>query len=191
MVVAVGDCARDFGVFSGAYGVAGAVADVVPVDVEIPGCPPEPAAIIVRTADPGGDVTTDLLVAMALSGLAAALSGATAPPRFRVGLSTALTVAACVFGLMSGSTFCQRPGGEGVHAALMPLSSFSLVLNRFGALFVVISAVIGICAMVFRLGYHGHGLSSRTASCILPLFVTTLLLVPAASTSPRSCSSGS
>ena len=35
--------------------------------------------------------------------------------------------------------------------------------------------------MVFRLGYHGHGLSSRTASCVLPLFVTTLLLVPAAS----------
>ena len=34
--------------------------------------------------------------------------------------------------------------------------------------------------MVFRLGYDGHGLSSRTASCVLPLFVTTLLLVPAA-----------
>ena len=46
VVVAVGDCARDCGVFRGAYGVAGAVADIVPVDVEIPGCPPEPEAII-------------------------------------------------------------------------------------------------------------------------------------------------
>ena len=46
VVVAVGDCARDCGVFAGAYGVAGAVADVVPVDVEIPGCPPDPEAII-------------------------------------------------------------------------------------------------------------------------------------------------
>ena len=46
LVVAVGDCARDCGVFRGAYGVAGAVADVVPVDVEIPGCPPDPEAII-------------------------------------------------------------------------------------------------------------------------------------------------
>ncbi|MGO8872327.1 MAG: NADH-quinone oxidoreductase subunit B family protein [Acidimicrobiales bacterium] len=45
VVVAVGDCARDCGVFRGAYGVAGSVADVVPVDLEIPGCPPEPAAI--------------------------------------------------------------------------------------------------------------------------------------------------
>ncbi|MCU1492536.1 MAG: hypothetical protein JWO62_300 [Acidimicrobiaceae bacterium] len=45
-VVAVGDCARNCGVFRGAYGVEGSVADVVPVDLEIPGCPPDPAAII-------------------------------------------------------------------------------------------------------------------------------------------------
>src|SRR5487761_921468 len=46
VVVAVGDCARNCGVFAGAYGVEGPVADVVPVDVEIAGCPPSPAAII-------------------------------------------------------------------------------------------------------------------------------------------------
>ncbi len=46
LVVAVGDCARDCGVFRGAYGVAGAVSDLVPVDVEIPGCPPDPESII-------------------------------------------------------------------------------------------------------------------------------------------------
>ncbi len=60
------------------------------------------------------------------------------------------------------------------------MSGLSLNLDRFGALFVAISAGVAICAMVFRLGYDGHGLSSRTASCVLPLFVTTLLLVPAA-----------
>jgi Ni,Fe-hydrogenase III small subunit len=46
VVVAVGDCARNCGVFAGSYGVKGAVADVVPVDLEIPGCPPDPATII-------------------------------------------------------------------------------------------------------------------------------------------------
>lgn len=46
LVVAVGDCARNCGVFAGGYGVEGAVGDVVPVDVEVPGCPPEPDAII-------------------------------------------------------------------------------------------------------------------------------------------------
>lgn len=46
LVVAVGDCARNCGVFAGGYGVEGAVGDIVPVDVEVPGCPPEPDAII-------------------------------------------------------------------------------------------------------------------------------------------------
>ncbi|KWW97726.1 oxidoreductase [Carbonactinospora thermoautotrophica] len=45
-VVALGDCARDCGVFAGGYGVVGAVRDVVPVDVEVPGCPPTPTAIV-------------------------------------------------------------------------------------------------------------------------------------------------
>ncbi|MFE3781935.1 NADH-quinone oxidoreductase subunit B family protein [Amycolatopsis sp. NPDC059090] len=45
-VVAVGDCARDCGVFAGAYGVAGAVGDIIPVDLEIAGCPPRPDAVV-------------------------------------------------------------------------------------------------------------------------------------------------
>lgn len=46
VVIALGDCARDCGVFKGAYGVQGSVADVVAVDVEIPGCPPSPDVIV-------------------------------------------------------------------------------------------------------------------------------------------------
>lgn len=46
VVIAVGDCARNTGLFAGGPGVAGAVGDVVPVDVEIAGCPPRPADIV-------------------------------------------------------------------------------------------------------------------------------------------------
>ena len=46
VVVAVGDCACDGGAFAGGYGVVGSVADVVPVDVKVPGCPPTPQQII-------------------------------------------------------------------------------------------------------------------------------------------------
>ncbi|MFE9446327.1 hypothetical protein ACFYO2_47270 [Streptomyces sp. NPDC006602] len=46
VVVAVGDCAIDCGEFAGGYGVEGAVADVVPVDLQVPGCPPGPEKII-------------------------------------------------------------------------------------------------------------------------------------------------
>lgn len=46
LVIAVGDCARDCGAFANGYGVHGAVGDVVPVDHVVPGCPPEPTAIL-------------------------------------------------------------------------------------------------------------------------------------------------
>ena len=45
-VVAVGDCARDGGIFAGSYAVAGGVSNVVPVDLHIPGCPPSPTELL-------------------------------------------------------------------------------------------------------------------------------------------------
>jgi Ni,Fe-hydrogenase III small subunit len=45
-VVAVGDCAFDGGIFSGSYAVAGGVSQVVPVDLHIRGCPPNPTALL-------------------------------------------------------------------------------------------------------------------------------------------------
>jgi Ni,Fe-hydrogenase III small subunit len=46
LVVAVGDCAKHCGVFKGSYAVIGGVADVIPVDAFVTGCPPEPAEIL-------------------------------------------------------------------------------------------------------------------------------------------------
>jgi Ni,Fe-hydrogenase III small subunit len=45
-VVAVGDCARDGGVFSGSYACVGGVSTVLPVDLHIRGCPPSPIALL-------------------------------------------------------------------------------------------------------------------------------------------------
>lgn len=46
LVVAAGDCACSGGVFGAGYACRGAVSNVLPVDVAIPGCPPEPARLI-------------------------------------------------------------------------------------------------------------------------------------------------
>jgi len=45
-VVAAGDCAAGCGVFRGSYACAGAVADVMPVDLVIRGCPPTPLELL-------------------------------------------------------------------------------------------------------------------------------------------------
>ncbi len=45
-VVAAGDCARDCGVFAGSYACAGPVSSVIPVDLHIPGCPPQPMDLL-------------------------------------------------------------------------------------------------------------------------------------------------
>ncbi len=45
-VVAVGGCAADGGIFKGSYACLGGVADVVPVDLHIKGCPPSPTDLL-------------------------------------------------------------------------------------------------------------------------------------------------
>jgi Ni,Fe-hydrogenase III small subunit len=45
-VVAVGDCARDGGCFAGGYAIEGGVGAVIPVDLHVRGCPPDPTALL-------------------------------------------------------------------------------------------------------------------------------------------------
>ena len=46
LVVAVGECGCSGGIFGESYASLGAVRNVIPVDVEIPGCPPAPTALL-------------------------------------------------------------------------------------------------------------------------------------------------
>jgi Ni,Fe-hydrogenase III small subunit len=46
IVVAVGDCAINGGIFGESYATLGGVSQVLTVDLAIPGCPPEPVEIL-------------------------------------------------------------------------------------------------------------------------------------------------
>ncbi|MFZ5508457.1 MAG: NADH-quinone oxidoreductase subunit B family protein [Pseudomonadota bacterium] len=46
LVVATGECACTGGIFGESYASRGRVANVIPVDVAVPGCPPTPLAIM-------------------------------------------------------------------------------------------------------------------------------------------------
>jgi Ni,Fe-hydrogenase III small subunit len=45
-VVAVGGCAVDGGIFKGSYACVGGVAEAIPVDLHIKGCPPSPTDLL-------------------------------------------------------------------------------------------------------------------------------------------------
>ena len=46
LVVAVGECGCTGGIFGQSYASCGRVANVIPVDVQVPGCPPPPIEIL-------------------------------------------------------------------------------------------------------------------------------------------------
>lgn len=46
LVVAIGECACSGGIFGVSYASCGRVANVIPVDVTVPGCPPPPIDIL-------------------------------------------------------------------------------------------------------------------------------------------------
>jgi Ni,Fe-hydrogenase III small subunit len=46
LVVAIGDCGCAGGIFGESYASSGPVSSVLPVDVAVPGCPPQPSAIL-------------------------------------------------------------------------------------------------------------------------------------------------
>ncbi len=46
LVIAVGDCGCSGGIFGESYASCGRVANVIPVDVAVPGCPPPPLDIL-------------------------------------------------------------------------------------------------------------------------------------------------
>ena len=121
------------------------------------------------------------LVIVAGAGLTAAIVGGTLPAQARVRAAVVLTWGACAAALVAAASVLRTGQPMVLHSSqVLPLTGVTMVLDPLGAVFVVVTAVVALAATLYWLGYASHGLSTRTASAVLPLFVTSMLLVPAA-----------
>ncbi|MHB1905673.1 MAG: proton-conducting transporter transmembrane domain-containing protein [Acidimicrobiales bacterium] len=63
---------------------------------------------------------------------------------------------------------------------VLPFTGVSFGLSPLGAIFVLVVAVVAIPATMYWIGYAHHGFQGRSAASTYALFVTALLMVPAA-----------
>jgi hydrogenase-4 component B len=115
-------------------------------------------------------------------GAAGSLAGGILPARSRVPAASALTAGACIAAFAAAARVLAS--GEAVtarSAEILPLTGVTLSLDPLGAVFVITAAVAGAAASCYNIGYAAHGGGGgRTAAALLPLFITSLLAVPAA-----------
>jgi formate hydrogenlyase subunit 3/multisubunit Na+/H+ antiporter MnhD subunit len=122
-----------------------------------------------------------LVVAGAVLGLGAGVAGAALPRRARVTVAAALVWGACALEAAAAVHVLATGRPVVLHSSeILPLTGVDIVLNPLGAFFVVLVAMVAVPATLHGIGYARHGLATRTAACMFPLFVTTLVLVPAA-----------
>ena len=115
----------------------------------------------------------------ALAGLTAAVAGGALPVRSRVGTTVLLTWVSCSASLVAAVSVLHS--GHAIvmsTSKILPLTGISIVLTPLGAVFVLAIVFVALASTLYWLGYASHGLSSRSASSALPLFVTAMILVP-------------
>ena len=171
-MIACGDCALNRGVFTDAYGVVGAVGEVVPVDVEIPGCPPH------SERHRGGVAVGDRPVTSHAHPRCGVRAKCVAAGWLRARLGRAVT--ACVGGLGMWLGLLGLFGSaRSCHIGwLLPLSGVWLELDPLGGFFMAATGAVAIGVGVYVIGYRHH--LGAVPLAVLPVFVAAMLMVPAA-----------
>ncbi|PWI13131.1 hydrogenase 4 subunit B [Streptomyces sp. Act143] len=124
-----------------------------------------------------------LTTATALGG-AGALAGVGLPYRVRVPVVGVLTAGVGVAGGTAG--VAALGGSRWAHAlpGVLPLAGTQLAVDALAGFFAAVAGAVVAAVAVYGIGYAGghgaHGLGSRTAQAVLPLFALTLVLVPVA-----------
>ncbi|WP_217562081.1 proton-conducting transporter membrane subunit [Streptomyces sp. GbtcB6] len=124
-----------------------------------------------------------LTTATAMAG-AGALAGFGLPYRLRVPVVGVLTAGTGAAGGTAGVAALGGSRWSAIFPGLLPLAGTHLAVDALAGLFMAVAGAVVTAVAVYGIGYtagHGqHGLSSRTAQAVLPLFALTLVLVPVA-----------
>ncbi|WP_043262693.1 proton-conducting transporter membrane subunit [Streptomyces sp. CT34] len=124
-----------------------------------------------------------LATATGLGG-AGVLAGFVLPYRLRVPVVGILTVGVGVGGGAAGAAALGGGSWEDTLAWVLPLAGAHLAVDALAGVFMAVAGAVVVAVSLYGMGYaagHGpHGLGSRTAQGVLPLFALTLVLVPAA-----------
>ncbi|WP_248961471.1 proton-conducting transporter transmembrane domain-containing protein [Sphaerisporangium perillae] len=126
------------------------------------------------------NLTGTLFVAALGLCLAAAPAAVLTPRRARPLLAGAATTAAGLAGAAAGVTALSGQGWSARLDGVLPLAGVRLDLDPLGAMFVAVTGAVAVCAAVYGVAYARHGLDGRVAQATPPLFVASMLLVPAA-----------
>ncbi len=125
-------------------------------------------------------VGSALATATGLAGAGAA-AGAFAPERARAAAVGVCTAGVGVAGLTAGVAALGGTQWSASLPDLLPLAGVHLAVDALSGLFMAVSGAVVATAAVYGIGYTGHGVSSRGAQTVLPIFAVTLVLVPATS----------
>jgi len=119
------------------------------------------------------------VITIGLAGLLAAILGGALPASSRVGAAVAFTWISCGAAMAAAVSVLSSDHVLSLStSAILPFTGVTLALNPLGALFVISISMVALASTLYWMGYAGHGLATRSASSALPLFVTSMLLVP-------------
>ena len=120
------------------------------------------------------------LVAAVVVGFAGALAALVVPRRARSGVTGVCVVAAGALGAAAGVSAMSGGSWSVSLPGLLPLAGVELEVDGLSGVFMAIGGVVAVAAGGYGIGYARHGLDGRVVQAAFPLFVLSLLLVPAA-----------
>ncbi|MDX3242909.1 proton-conducting transporter membrane subunit [Streptomyces sp. ME18-1-4] len=124
------------------------------------------------------------LATATILGGAGAAAGLGLPYRLRVPVVGVLTAGVGVAGGTAGVAALGGSRWTDTLPGLLPLAGAHVAVDALAGLFMAVAGAVVTAVAVYGIGYaagHGpHGLGSRTAQAVLPLFALTLVLVSVA-----------